>query len=128
MLDYFKVRLARAYTDLKASVIADLAGSFIGAAGAAIVLPGIGMFAGAAPQQELRLLIAYSVLGPVALIPIMYVVFYLRAGPKIYAEQRSNSRGRSSQRDGGHSQRPRQERHRWRSCGLSDDQRLGAGF
>ena len=89
MLDYFKVRLARAYTDLKASVRANLPGSFIAAAGAAIALPGIGMFAGADPQQELRLLIAYSFLGPVALIPIMYVVFYLRAGPKIYAEQRA---------------------------------------
>lgn len=87
MRRYIRVRFARAIADLTDFYRRNITSGIFGLIASVIVLPLVPILAGASMTEEALLLVAYGVLGPIALTVLAFVWFYWRAPAKIYADQ-----------------------------------------
>lgn len=87
MRGYIRVRFARAMADLTDFYKRNITSGIFSLIASAIVLPLVPILAGASMTEEALLLVAYGVLGPIALTVLAFVWFYWGAPAKIYADQ-----------------------------------------
>lgn len=87
MFGFIKVRCIRAVSDLKSFARKHVPGHAVAFIASAFVVPIAKIWAGADVKEEALLLIANGVIGPSILFAFSAVVFYARAGSRIYVEQ-----------------------------------------
>ena len=87
MFEFTRARMDRAVSDFLGFYQHHVWGFVLPLVAAAIALPTVRYLAGADLTEEVWLLVAYGVIGPLALAVLIFAWFYWRAGAKIYVDQ-----------------------------------------